>query len=227
MSAPKKPAARKTAKKKPTARKRSVNPDHNPAECPACQRLAAGRSLSPYKDEYAQTARLMCENGATDAELADAFDVSTSTIRNWQSAHKAFGNALKIGKGEFDDRVERALAQRAVGYSYDTEKIFMPPGSTEETRVVYREHIPPDPGAAMKWLAARRKKEWGGGLDNLTGPDGGPLVGIIALLKEVNGGTASLVQPGTEGTSAPLFGSHVEAEQPLLDNRQERQEGEI
>lgn len=135
---------------------------------------------SKYKEDYARIARVMCENGARDSELADAFEVTTQTIWDWQSRHKEFGKALKVGKGEYDDRVERALAQRAIGYSYDTEKIFMPPGSKEETRVLYREHVPPDPQAAFRWLSCRRMSEWRDRKE-LTGADGAPLVPILNL----------------------------------------------
>jgi hypothetical protein len=152
-----------------------------------------GGAPSSYKHEFAHLARLMCENGATDADLADAFDVTTRTIGRWQSAHKEFGVALKIAKGEFDDRVERALAQRAIGYSYDTEKVFMLPGSKEPVYVPYREHLPPDPVAAFKWLSCRRMNEWRDRKE-FTGGDGDPLTPIINLLSEVNGGTASLVE---------------------------------
>jgi hypothetical protein len=152
-----------------------------------------GGRPSRYRDEYARIARLMCANGATDAELAEEFKVTTMTIWRWQSRHPGFGAALKVAKDEFDARVERALAQRAVGYSYDTVKIFMPTGSREPVYVPYREHIPPDPYAAFRWLNARRMKEWRDRRE-LTGADGDPLMPIIALLKEVNGGTASLVE---------------------------------
>ena len=152
-----------------------------------------GGRPSTYKPEYARIARVMCANGATDADLASAFDVTTMTIWRWNAKHEKFGAALKIAKGEYDDRVERALAQRAVGYSFDTVKIFLPAGSREPVLVPYREHVPPDPYAAFKWLSCRRMSEWRDRKE-VTGADGEPLKPIIALLSEVNGGTASLVE---------------------------------
>jgi hypothetical protein len=150
-----------------------------------------GGRHSGFKAEYAHVARLMCENGARDADLADAFNVSVMTIGRWQSKHEEFAAALKIAKGEFDDRVERALAQRAIGYSFDTEKIFMV--GTEVVRVPFREHIPPDPIAAFKWLSCRRMNEWRDRKE-LTGPDGGP---IVSMLNEINGGSTQLVDART------------------------------
>ena len=40
--------------------------------------------------------------------------------------HPSFGEALKLGKKESDERVERSLYQKAIGYSYDAVKIFLP-----------------------------------------------------------------------------------------------------
>jgi hypothetical protein len=79
-------------------------------------------------------------------------------IWRWRSEYREFCNALKVGKGPADDRVERSLYQRAVGYSYSTEKIFHHQGVI--TRAQYVEHVPPDPGAAKLWLTNRRSDEW-------------------------------------------------------------------
>jgi hypothetical protein len=63
-----------------------------------------------------------------------------------------------VGKGQPDDRVERSLYQRAVGYTYSSEKIFHHQGAI--TRAECVEHVPPDPGAAKLWLTNRRAEEW-------------------------------------------------------------------
>ncbi len=113
---------------------------------------------SEYKQEYAIVASGMASMGATDFELAQAIGVNTSTIWYWRSRHKDFSDALKKGKEEFDDRVERSLAQRAVGYSYHSEKVFCSEGIVTIVPIV--EHVPPDVGACKHWLANRRPKEW-------------------------------------------------------------------
>jgi len=111
-----------------------------------------------YKPEYALVAAALCRRGATDAELAEEFGVTTVTIWRWSCAHEDFSKALKIKKGHFDDRVERSIAQRAVGYSYNTERVFMYKGEIVRARVV--EHVPPDVAAAKLWLMNRRPQEW-------------------------------------------------------------------
>lgn len=118
---------------------------------------ARGRPTD-YKPEYAKQAEMLCRLGATDAELADFFDVSTVTIWRWQSRHEEFCNALRTGKEPADERVKRSLYQRAVGYSYDSEKVFQFQGEIIRAKTV--EHVPPDPNAAFTWLKNRDKDNW-------------------------------------------------------------------
>ena len=69
--------------------------------------------------------------------------------------HPSFGEALKLAKKEADERVERSLYQRAVGYSYETVKVFLPYGLKEPVYAPYVEHVPPDTTAAIFWLKNR------------------------------------------------------------------------
>lgn len=131
-----------------------------------------------YKPEHAKQARKLCELGATDVELADFFEVHVSTIYRWQAKHEKFCEALKAGKDAADERVERSLYHKAVGYSFDAVKIFNASGTPLE--VPYREHIPPDTTAAIFWLKNRRRDEWRDKQDHEhTGKDGAPLVPVL------------------------------------------------
>ena len=116
--------------------------------------------LTDYKEEYADQAQKLCRLGATDAELADFFEVSTRTIYRWRNIHERFCQALRAGKEEADDRVQRSLYQRAVGYEFDAVKIFMPAGADAPVYASYREHVPPEFGAMKMWLCNRRGDEW-------------------------------------------------------------------
>lgn len=111
-----------------------------------------------YKPEYARIAAALCRRGATDFELAEEFEVTTSTIWRWQCQHEEFHSAVREGKSAFDDRIERALAQRAAGYAYHTEKVFQFQGQIVRARTV--EHVPADVGAAKLWLTNRRPSDW-------------------------------------------------------------------
>lgn len=113
---------------------------------------------SSYKPEFAAQAEKLCALGATDMELADFFEVDVRTIYRWKHDNDQFCQALKVGKDVLDDRVERSLYQRAVGYSFNSEKIFHFQGVI--TRADTVEHVPPDTGAAMSWLKNRRGEQW-------------------------------------------------------------------
>lgn len=115
---------------------------------------------SSYKPEYAKQAAKLCTFGATDAELAFFFEVSISTISQWKIQHPEFLKANVRAKEHSDDRVEHSLYQRAVGYEYDAVKIFMPAGASEPVYAPYKEFVPPDVTAALKWLHNRRPEKW-------------------------------------------------------------------
>ena len=121
------------------------------------QLLKPGRKTTFLK-QYVDIARRMAYLGATDRDLAIAFNCTIKCIWDWKVAHPSFGEALKLGKKEVDERVERSLYQRAVGYSYNAVKVMQNNG--EPVYAEYVEHVPPDPGAAKLWLTNRRPEEW-------------------------------------------------------------------
>jgi hypothetical protein len=69
-------------------------------------------------------------------------------------------HSVRLGKKEVDERVERSLYQRAVGYSYETVKVFLPYGSKGPVYAPYVEHVPPDTTAAIYWLKNRNPAQW-------------------------------------------------------------------
>lgn len=111
-----------------------------------------------YLPEYARIACEMCKRGATNADLADAFGVTISTIYLWQSTHQDFSDAIKAGKDLVDDYVERSLYLQAVGYSHDEDDIRVVDGQIVITPT--RKQIPPNPTAAIFWLKNRRPDRW-------------------------------------------------------------------
>ncbi len=62
-----------------------------------------------YKAEYTEQAFKLCLLGATDANLADFFEVSEKTINTWKDAHPEFLQSLKAGKDEADANVGERL----------------------------------------------------------------------------------------------------------------------
>lgn len=100
----------------------------------------------------------LCAQGATDEEVAESIGVSVRTIYNWKAKYPQFLQALQLGKDACDDRVERSLYNRAVGYTFDSLKIMQYEGSP--VIVPFKEHVPPDVGAAKLWLTNRRADQW-------------------------------------------------------------------
>jgi hypothetical protein len=49
---------------------------------------------------------------------------------------------------------------RAVGYSFDSVKIFMPAGAKKPIYAPYVEHMPPDPTSMIFWLKNRDPARW-------------------------------------------------------------------
>lgn len=115
---------------------------------------------SEYKDEYAAQAEKLAALGATDQEVADFFEIDVRTVYRWKHDHDAFCQALKVGKTVADERVERSLYQKAIGYEQDEVKIFMPGGAEEPVYAPYRAKIAPDTTAAIFWLKNRRSQDW-------------------------------------------------------------------
>jgi len=122
--------------------------------------MSRGRP-SPYRPDFAEQARKLCRNGATDRGIADILGVCVRTFYRWRAAHDDVAEALRAGKELADDRVQRALYERACGYDYDDTKIFHPSGAKEPVIVPIRVHVQADVGAARQWLASRRPKRWG------------------------------------------------------------------
>lgn len=154
---------------------------------------------SSFKPEFVEQAKKLCALGATDVELADFFKVSINTIGNWKAQHPDFLGALKLGKEAADERVSTSLYQRAMGYTHEAVKIFMPAGAKKPVLVPYREHVPPDTTAMIFWLKNRRPAEWRERSHvEHTGADGGPIETMDMTAREVvERRIASLTTRGT------------------------------
>lgn len=132
----------------------------------------AGRPTD-YREEYAEQARKLAELGATDQEVASFFAVDVRTIYRWKHDHDTFCQSLKVGKEVADDRVERSLYQKAIGYEQEEVKIFMPAQAEAPVYAPFVAKIAPDTTAAIFWLKNRRSQEWRDKTTTeLTDPDG-------------------------------------------------------
>jgi hypothetical protein len=117
-----------------------------------------GGRPTAYKKEFVRIAANMCRLGATDNDLAEALGVGIGTINAWKLKHKEFSEALKTWKAEADERVERSLYDRAMGYSHPEDKIFNDGGIPMIVPTI--KHYPPDTTAAIFWLKNRKSADW-------------------------------------------------------------------
>ena len=99
-------------------------------------------------------------HGASDAQIADFFDISLNTLSLWRAKHETFHNALLGANDTLTPWIERSFAHRALGYSYDDEKVFYDSARGEVVRVPIRVHVPPDPAAAKHWLERCGAPRW-------------------------------------------------------------------
>lgn len=124
--------------------------------------MAGGRP-SKYQDDTLEQAYKLTLLGATDEQLADFFDVSTTTIDNWKKNKPEFLGALKEGKKKADATVADSLYNRAIGYEFIEEQAFKIKKSQyeEEVEVVeVRRVVPPDPTSCFFWLKNRNQENW-------------------------------------------------------------------
>lgn len=118
---------------------------------------------SKYRAEYAAEAAELALLGATDAHLAEMFEVSPRTIDRWKLAHPEFGRKLRVGKSRANLAVARSLYEQATGYEYQTQdsRLVKDAEGNETLAVVTREvHVPAKTTAATFWLRNREPELW-------------------------------------------------------------------
>lgn len=125
----------------------------------------AGRP-SKYKDEYCRIAYQMALLGATDQELALAFNTTEQTINNWKKKPEFF-ESLKKGKEAADAEIADSLYQRAKGYEHEDLYITQYQGNIVKEKII--KHYPPDSTAIIFWLKNRQPDKWRDRQDLTTG----------------------------------------------------------
>lgn len=122
-----------------------------------------GRPTDYDPKKMPEQAEKLCVLGATDEEIADFFGVSARTIYRWKIEHPEFCQAVKSGKENADERVERSLYQKATGYYFveqESHKLKIDQHKEEIEVVDVEKFATPDTTAAIFWLKNRRKDVW-------------------------------------------------------------------
>lgn len=164
-----------------------------------------GGRPTDYKTEYAEQAYKLCLLAATDADLAQFFEVSEQTINAWKQVHPKFLESLKRGKAVADAEVADRLYRRAMGYEHPDLYITQYQGKIVQSEIT--KYYPPDTTAAIFWLKNRQPDKWRDRqIHELTGKDGQPIKHEVEINDEqysqIVRREASRYQEGGQGQPA-------------------------
>lgn len=96
--------------------------------------------------------------GATDAQMAEFFNVNISTFKRWKTTKPGFSDQLGMGKGLADSKVAASLYQRATGFTQQEVDIRVISGKVVQT--IYTKKYAPDVTACIYWLKNRQPELW-------------------------------------------------------------------
>lgn len=124
------------------------------------RKMGRQTDYSVLMDELAKSYSAL---GASDFEIADALNISATTLLSWKSLHTSFRASMTAGEElwnlAIDSRIKRAIATRATGYEHDSEVIHVSPMG-RVTRVPTKVHVPADVKAGQYWLNNRKRDEF-------------------------------------------------------------------
>lgn len=155
-------------------------PPPTPAPVPIGRTAAAvgdnsGRKGLALKIDFIRQAGLLAVKGFTNDEIAEVFGVERRVVDRWARQYPDFMETLRLGREIADSVVERALYQRAVGYTVP-ETVVNVGKDGAVTKVPVVKHYPPDVAAARYWLENRRREDWKNRQEvEVSGKDGKPL----------------------------------------------------
>jgi hypothetical protein len=84
--------------------------------------------------------------------------LTTRTLSNWLNDYPELREAIDAGNDVFNPRVERALAERAIGFYVDVEEVFVIEKKLEKK--IVRKYYPPDVRACTFFLKNRLSDRW-------------------------------------------------------------------
>lgn len=113
-----------------------------------------------YKPEYAELAGEFCLMGATDATLAEYFEVDERTINNWKVDYPDFFQSMSAGKAVADAKMASSLYKSGMGLHVTTEDRLVSDGQGGQDVVTLEKKIDPSVAAQRYWLNNRQPKHW-------------------------------------------------------------------
>ncbi len=151
------------------------------ARAEPAQQRPIGRPTK-FDAKMLKQARELALLGLTDAEMANVWDVTTSTVKLWKTKHPAFAAAMNEGKVIADAQVAASLHHRALGYSHPETVISHYQGQIIKTRVI--KHYPPDTQAGSIWLRNRLPTRWRSQPEPADADEAPPPVKVVVEVKD-------------------------------------------
>jgi uncharacterized HAD superfamily protein len=156
---------------------------------PADKLKKRGRKSLFDPNKHPAMVKELAEQGKTNQQIADAINVSLSTLKNWMEENPEFLTIIKTGKEYADDEVVQSLFNRAKGYKFTEKKVVQigderieKDGDGKEWLVktmrkeMTEKEIAPDPTSMIFWLKNRQPKDWRDKHEQeITGKDGKPI----------------------------------------------------
>ena len=122
-------------------------------------RIAKNGIGRPSKfDQHKDTILKLTKMGWTDELIANTIGITTMTLYNWKKKNPEFFYAIKECKDHYDENVETALYNRALGFQTTDQKAMVVDGKIEIVDV--EKTYPPDATSMIFWLKNRQPEKW-------------------------------------------------------------------
>jgi len=131
--------------------------EKNPKEKPK-KKAKVGRPNGFDKIDL-KLVEFLTKKGCTDQEMAEYFGVTVRTWHSWKAKNESFLHSLKDWRLEFDEKIERSLAERAKGCIITESKVVVEHDG-KKTKTITKKEMAPDTAAAFIWLKNRKPQEW-------------------------------------------------------------------
>lgn len=113
---------------------------------------------SRHRPDHCTLAENYCRLGATNAQLAELFEVPGDTLQLWLADLPDFAAAVSLGRATADAEVAESFYRRAKGYDETVQRVMKCRG--EPITVSYTKHHLPNAWAGLNWLCNRRPQNW-------------------------------------------------------------------
>lgn len=107
---------------------------------------------------YGGVARKIFELGGTEADIAEALNVTRKKVASWRAGSPGFAEACMQGIEKANSEVQQTLFKMATGYERIVEDVRFYQGRV--TRIKYRKSVPAHLGAVKVWLLNRYSEKW-------------------------------------------------------------------